>query len=60
MNHNLCSSAKYHGFFKLVMMGYWLGLCWNGFLGSNISTISISIKMDCNGAFGQGEIATHK
>lgn len=29
-------------------------------LGYNISTISISIKMDCNGAFGQGQIATHK
>jgi hypothetical protein len=29
-------------------------------LGSTISTISISSKMDCNGAFGQGKIATHK
>jgi hypothetical protein len=29
-------------------------------LGFNISTISISSKMDWNGAFGQGKIATQK
>jgi hypothetical protein len=59
MDHNCVQVLNIKVFFKdSDQLKTWFMLGW--ILGSNIPTISISSKMDCNGAFGQGKIAIHK